>query len=185
MGEIDWNDLAEKLQNENGSSTWLACDAIELIIGHDNIKKAVDYYIDGIGTESSELIRGVLWQIHSKVALHYCYEIFQNSSDLNRRIAAVELMRVLADTQKCSEVLDWIPQFLADPDPTIQNWGIGVLDQLVTSELIDETIAKDMLNTYKNHSSKFVKEQAEQILQAILDKEEFWRKAEKANNSDT
>lgn len=64
--KIDWKILAKKVGalNENGESgsSQYACEAIEILIGEDNLRKAVDYYIEG--GQGSELARFVLWQIH-------------------------------------------------------------------------------------------------------------------------
>jgi hypothetical protein len=59
--------------------------------------------------------------------------------------------------------LPWIPEFLNDSDPDIQGWGIGVLDQLLYSELVWPEEAEDLLKTAEQHQSEHVRERAEWI----------------------
>ena len=91
--------------------------------------------------------------------MSYCYEIFKGPRKLAIRRAAVELLRVVADRR----ALPWIPEFLNDSDPDIQGWGIGVLDQLLYSELVWPEEAEDLLKTAEQHQSEHVRERAEWI----------------------
>ena len=63
---IDWHELAIKVGTirENGESVSSkdAWRALEIIIGEQNLRNAVDYYIDGF--DGSELVRFILGQIH-------------------------------------------------------------------------------------------------------------------------
>ncbi|MCB0127473.1 MAG: HEAT repeat domain-containing protein, partial [Caldilineaceae bacterium] len=133
---IDWKSLALEVGaiqdgSETGSSAF-AQKAIEQIIGVQNVREAVDYYIRG--GPGAELARFVLWQIHSWTAMQYCYEIYQTDSDIERRRGAVELLRVVADRR----VIPWLEEFLTDPDRGIRMWAFGIIDQLLWSEIVEE-----------------------------------------------
>src|SRR5262245_34338481 len=110
---IDWETLARTFgsldeNGEHGSST-IAREAIEILIGKERLRDAVDYYVDC--RPGYELARMVLWQIRPWCAMERCYEIFMGH-DLERRRAAVELLRVAGDHR----VLPWISEFLNDAD---------------------------------------------------------------------
>jgi hypothetical protein len=138
---VDWKLLAQQVGaltkdasvtgwSEIGSSD-LALPAIELLIGEENLRNAVDYYISC--KPGSELARHILWRLHPRSAMQYCYELYKSDSvDIETKISAIELLRVVGDRH----VLKWIPEFLSDRDPSIQSWGIGILDQLLFSRLI-------------------------------------------------
>ena len=59
--------------------------------------------------------------------------------------------------------LPWIPEFLHDSDPDIQAWGIGVLDQLLYSELTWPDEAEKLIETAELHQNNLVREGAERI----------------------
>lgn len=67
MNLNDWEDIARKVgaideNRSESSSSDMARKAIELVLGEEGLGKAVHYYIEG--KPGSELLRGVLWQIH-------------------------------------------------------------------------------------------------------------------------
>lgn len=152
---IDWQSLAEKLQSGNRGGTELARRALIEIIGEEAISASVDHYIDL--RDGSELARSVLWLLRPEAARRRCLEIYQNDSDLERRQMAIELLRVLATR----DTLPWVSTFLTDPDPTIQNWGAGVVDQLLWSELVVPAECAALLHTMKTHPSASVRERYE------------------------
>ena len=88
-----------------------------------------------------------------------CYRIFKESNNLDEKIDAVELLRVVADKR----VLKWVPEFLEHENPGIQNWGIGIIDQLLFSNLCDEEDVAEILDKAKNHSSKYVRDKVEEM----------------------
>jgi hypothetical protein len=72
---------------------------------------------------------------------------------------AVELVRVVADHR----ALSWVAEFLDDEDSHIQVWGVGVLDQLLWSHLIEPEAAEDLLRMAERHQNEAVRERAEFI----------------------
>ncbi len=177
--EIDWKALAVKLgaldeKGESGSDHY-ARQVIELLLGEDNLQKAVDYYISG--EPGSELARSVLWQIRPWSAMKYCYDICKSEKNIETRRSAVELLRVVADER----AMGWIDEFLEDEDADIQMWGAGVLDQLMCSRFVEAEDAKPILQKMEAHANVGVREQAESIRE-LLKREEILDKAIKAIN---
>jgi hypothetical protein len=159
--KIDWEELASRLglltADGESSGSDQARRALELILGEDALRASVDYYLAyGRG---SELARSVLWQLHPWSAMSYCYEIFKGPHAIETRRTAVELVRVVADRR----ALPWISEFLADKDADIQAWGVGVLDQLLWSELIKPEESEDLLRAAEQHANEAVRERAEFI----------------------
>jgi hypothetical protein len=159
--EIDWQKMAAELgllmpDGEKGGSDD-ARRALELIIGEDALRATVDHYI--AYHPGYELARCVLWQLRPWSAMSYCYEIFKGSQKVATRRAAIELLRVVADRR----ALPWITEFFDDSDPDIQAWGIGVLDQLLYSELIWPDEAESLIKTAELHQSARVRDGAERI----------------------
>ncbi|AFY90678.1 hypothetical protein [Chroococcidiopsis thermalis] len=170
---VDWKLLAQQVgalvensasvtgYSEIGSSD-LALQAIEVLIGEENLRNAVDYYISG--KPGSELTRHILWRLHPRTAMQYCYELYKsNTVSIETKISAIELLRVVGDRH----VLKWIPEFLSDRDPSIQSWGIGILDQLLFSRLIYSEDVKDLLLKATEHTNSYVREKAFGLLNCL------------------
>ena len=149
---IDWAHLSNKLGCESSGGTQYARQALSKIIGDDAIIEAVEYYISG--HQGAELARSVLWHIHPEIGMDYCYKIFKEDPDIERRRIAVELLRVVAD----KKALGWADDFLNDPDSDIQAWGAGLVDQLLWSELVEEEDCATLLITIKKHENLQVRE---------------------------
>lgn len=161
---IDWADLSRELDCEFSGGTKYARRALSKILGDDAIRESVDYYISG--ESGSELARSVLWHVQPRVGIEYCYQIFKEETDLDRRRSAVELLRVVAD----ESALKWVPEFLDDPDESIQAWGAGVVDQLLWSNIIDEEDCRDILDSMQSHENSAVKERFEFINEFLADR---------------
>ena len=186
MGEpVDWTELSRKVgQNKSPvytSSTALV--AIEQLIGEDVIRQAVDYYV-AVKPEA-EFVRTILWQLHPWSAMQRCYEIYRFDTNIEYRRGAIELLRVVADAR----ALDWIEEFLADPDPGIQSCGIGVLDQLVfgggirNSEAAMEK-AEKLLILAEKHEDEYVRKTAASIRASLAmseANEKLWSEITKRN----
>lgn len=99
--------------------------ALELMIGEEAIHQAMDYYV--AWKPEAELARNVLWRLRPWSVMQRCYEIYHFSADIEQRRVAIDLLRVVADER----ALDWIEEFLADPNDGIQGWDVGILDQFL------------------------------------------------------
>jgi hypothetical protein len=166
---IDWEQLARQLgllrpDGESGGSD-SALRAIELLLGEDNLKAAADYYVSG--GPGGELARNVLWQLRPWSAMQRCHEIYRSGADVETRCAAVELIRVVADRR----ALPWVQEFLDDPDPGIQTWGAGVVDQLLWSRLAEPEECAALLERMAAHPNANVRGTAEWIQLFLRDRE--------------
>ena len=164
---IDWTALARSLgtlteTGEHGGTNE-AQAALIALLGPRQLEHAVDHYVDF--RRGCELARSVLWLLRPPAAMEHCMRIYREDPDLERRRAAVELLRVVADAR----ALRWIDDFLSDPDGGIQNWGIGVLDQLVYSDLVahEGPAVEALLVRAEAHESAYVREQARFIREMI------------------
>lgn len=161
MMTVDWEALALRLGTlgkgtESGGTNY-ACEALEILLGEDALRAAVDYYISG--GRGSELARSVLWHIHPWSAMKHCYDVYKSGAAVESRRAAVELLRVVAD----GRALGWVDEFLDDADAQIQNWGAGVLDQLIFSWLVDGEEVEGLILRMEGHANPGVRERAEVI----------------------
>jgi hypothetical protein len=166
--EIDWEALAHEfssvqLQEGGGhtefASRSLAVGAVESLIGAERLATAVDHYI--AGRPGSELARSVLWLLHPWASMLRCREIYDSSHDIHARRSAVELLRVVADAR----VLPWVDDFLADPDPDIQGWGILIIDQLLMGNVAELDDCEPFLARARLHPNARVRDAVAQIEQ--------------------
>jgi len=166
---IDWLSLSEEMglitwyeegRNESGG-TREAREAIARILGDDEMRAAVDYYVSG--APGSELARSVLWLLHPVAAMDRCVEIFRSDADIEDRRSAVHLLEVAADTR----TLELVPEFLADPDDVIPMWGIGIVDQLMISNLVDFEDVRTLLSMAEEHPNPRVRHVARSVIEAF------------------
>jgi len=171
-GKISWSLLAEQLGlienepdgwNESGGSGD-AQRALEQVVGEDEMRAAVDYYVTG--EPGCELARSVLWLLKPRSAMVRCREIASTSGDPEVRRSAVELLRVVADRT----VMSWIPEYLADPDEGVQIWGIGILDQLLWDNAVEPEEAESLLLSADQHQNAAVRERAQFIRSFLTDR---------------
>jgi len=158
---IDWEQLAREVGSlrEDGEhcSSDLGLRALEVIVGEDRLRAAVDYYV--AGGRGSELARFVLWALYPWSAMCRCYEIYRSDADVATRCSAVELLRVVGDRR----ALPWVSEFLDDQDPGIQAWGAGMLDQLLWSRLVFPEECEELLKKCRAHPNEQVRETADFI----------------------
>ena len=158
---IDWKSLAESVgalkDGHEMCSSVQALEAIELLIGAENIKEAVDLYV--ARSPGSELIRTVIWQLHSPTAMQRCYEIYKTSPHIDDKRLAIDLLRVAADRR----VLPWIDELLHDSDAGFRGCGISIVDQLLFSGLVDSEEVEHLLQQAESHSDAHLREYAKSI----------------------
>jgi hypothetical protein len=164
---IDWRALALQLGTltkggEFGGSNQ-AREALEVLLGEDNLRAAVDYYISG--RPGSELTRSVLWYLRPWSAMKYCYDIYVSGRCIDSRRAAVELLRVVADER----AVGWVAEFLEDEDADIQSWGGGLLDQLIFSGQVDADDVEELISRAEAHANPIVRDRAE-VIRADMDR---------------
>ncbi len=158
MKQVDWIALAQSASFSSRPNSIAARDAIANLLGDDLMRDAVDAYVVAADA-GSELARSVLWQLHPPVAMDRCKELIETSSNPEVRINAVELLRVVADAR----VLPWISGFLSDPEPGVQFWGVGIVDQLIFSHFVTLEEAEPILRLADASTNTSVREQAAKI----------------------
>jgi HEAT repeat protein len=155
MTAIDWTELAERLgtlrpDGESGSDHYARLALCEII--GTGLADAVEHYVDG--RRGSELVRSVLWLLQPVAAMERCYSIFRTDPEVERRRAAVELLKVVGD----GRVVGWIAELLRDPDRDIQNWGACALDQLVYRKQVEPLDIEPLLRLGEVHENEYVRE---------------------------
>lgn len=154
---IDWQQLAIRFDALHLVDERKAQLALAEIVGDDALRAAVDWYVDG--KAGAELVRLTLWQLRPRAARDRCVEIWRSSDSPERRVTAIELLRAVAT----GEDLALIEELLSDPVEGVQVWGIGVLDQLLWSDLVEPEEAEALLASAATHSNEAVREQCEFI----------------------
>jgi hypothetical protein len=159
--EIDWDGIRVALRSEmpgnDAAGEEAARRALEIALGERTLRDSVDYYV--ALRPARELVRSVLWLLRPWSAMTRCRELAQPPHEVEIRRSAVELLRVLADRR----ALPWVSEFLDDEDPAIQAWGMGLLDQLLWSEMIEPDEAETVLRRAERHQSDGIRERADAI----------------------
>jgi hypothetical protein len=161
LRSVDWHALALDLgtlrdDGESGGSD-LGRRALEVIVGADALRAAVDHYV--AGHPGGELARSVLALLRPWAAMERCLDVWRGNADAGSRRAAVELLRVVADRR----ALAWVTEFLRDPDEGVQTWGAGVVDQLLWSGQVDPEECGPLVEIMQGHPNEGVRRYAELI----------------------
>jgi hypothetical protein len=166
---IGWEELAQKLGyityegsllKESGG-TKNARMALAEIVGDKALRDAVDYNVSG--EPGNETARSVLWLLQPSCAMERCHEIFKFSQDQEERSFAINLLQVVGDAR----ALAWVPEYLADPNPGVQIWGIGIVDQLSWSRNVEPEDYLPIVEAALQHPNKRVRERAREIMAYI------------------
>lgn len=138
---IEWRKVADEIGalnpdgSEQGAGTSSGLRALELLLGEENIRGAVDWWASGEpGAFTAEMVLRI---IRSTVAMNYCYEIYKNEPDTRRAGAAVFLLYEMADDR----VLPWVAEFLEDASMTVRWNGVMALQNILAGPLDDDGIA--------------------------------------------
>uniref|UniRef100_UPI0025E34F3C HEAT repeat domain-containing protein n=1 Tax=Chamaesiphon sp. GL140_3_metabinner_50 TaxID=2970812 RepID=UPI0025E34F3C len=148
--QVEWKKLAIELGAVNLQGTHLSLTAIETLLGEDFFIQAVEYCISL--KEGWGLPEGVL-KILRPLGMKHCYHIYKTSHDLEERISAAWLLKYTSDRQ----VLEYIPELLADPDKNIQAMVAQILDQMLFWRAIDYEDLIPFLEIAVNHSNEEVR----------------------------
>jgi uncharacterized protein len=153
---INWQQLAEQLKalGVYGGGDDSGRRALEVLIGEERIRAAVDYYV--AWKPEHEWVSTVLRILHPWSAMQRCYEIFRTSTDQEFRRAALNLLADIADRR----ALGWITEFLDDEDGDIQNWGMSLLEDLVRGEPEWFEEYDLLLTKAEQHANPYVREYA-------------------------
>jgi hypothetical protein len=160
---IDWDRVSETLSTGGFGGTWVAQMALELIIGEDRFREAVDSYVDG--TPGANLIRLVLDDVQPPSAGRRCIEIFRSQRDLQQRLSAVSLLCLIA----VNDQLYIVEELLDDPNPAIQESGAVVLEKLVESQRRWDPDPEPFIALAETHSNERVRQKAHTIRSEWID----------------
>jgi hypothetical protein len=169
--KANWSVLAREMgtlidsRSEIGGSD-LGTQVIEHLLGAEFFEQAVEHYISG--EPGAELARSVLLRLRPWSGMKHCYEIFKTSKNSDKRTYAVELLPYVGDRR----VLQWIPEFLADPDETIQNLSMRIIDQFLYRHLVCEEDVQPILEAALSHERAYIREQATLYLTTDEDEKE-------------
>lgn len=184
--EIDWVALAaevgsiaptrERWNDEGGMGihesmgTDMAQKGLERIIGTENIRKAVDLFLDL--EPGGAFAGGVLRYIHSSQALDMAYAEYKRG-DPDRAPMAVLLIKNLCHPR----AIEWVSDFLEDD--TVAGWGIGVLDQLLWTHTVEweHPLVQPLMTRAEAHHNENVREQAAFIREYITDRQDAYNYA--------
>ena len=162
---IDWREIASKAGHldPDGSERSPGTDggrrALELLLGEENIREAVDHWADQKPGEFTP--EQVLIIISSTVAMERCYEIYKTNPASSRAGCAVFLLSEMADVR----VLPWVRDFL-DDDNEGHRWnGLMALRRILEGPLGDAGIAtaKELLTKAESDSDQRLQERAREI----------------------
>jgi hypothetical protein len=148
--QVEWKKLAMELGAVNLQGTHLSLTAIETLLGEDFFIQAVEYCISL--EEGWGLPEGVL-RILRPLGMKHCYHIYKTSHDLEERRSAAWLLKYTSDRQ----VLEYIPELLADPDEQIQIIVVQILDQMLFWRAINYEDIIPILELAANHPNKELK----------------------------
>jgi len=167
---IDWRALALEVGdlNPDGSeagcgSTYSAIHALELVIGEENIRGAVDQWISlepGAFTAEKALLI-----LRSTVAMEYCYQIYKNEPNTPRAGMAVFLLSEMAD----SRFMQWARELMEDSNETVRWNALMALNQVFQGALGDEGIAlaKELLAKAEHNHEPRLRERAREIREGL------------------
>jgi hypothetical protein len=166
---INWEAIATLVGDQNwdgnvkrGSGTESGRRALELLIGEENLREAVDYVISlEPGWDTAEMVIKI---IRSRVAMRRCLEIYTTEPGTERACFSVFFLGSFAD----HAALPWIPGFLVDSDKIVRLNGLRVLQNILYEydSLHDEQLgtAKQLLNKSLSDPDPTVRERAMEIL---------------------
>lgn len=99
--------------------------ALELLLGEQNLRDSVDYWIaQEPGCFTAEMVLAI---VRSRVAMERCYEIYKTRRSLHEVNGAIFLLAHIGD----SDALPWVREFLDDEDEAIRWNGLMVLDRIL------------------------------------------------------
>jgi HEAT repeat protein len=164
---IDWKELAKQIGDlkpdgsEKGSGTESGRRALEILIGEENLRNAVDHFISlEPGAFTAEMVLNI---IKSQIAMSRCYEIYKTEPDTYRACSAVFLLGSMADYR----ALSWVREFLEDRSEPVRLNGLRVLQNILYGPADDADIAtaKELIDRAESDSEPTVRERAAQIRQ--------------------
>jgi len=144
---IDWEALAKQIGGlqPDGSERTVGTQggkrAMEILLGEENLRDAVDYFISLCpGAFTAEMVLKI---VQSEIAMKRCFEIYKTEPGTDRACSAVFLLGSMAD----EKTLPWVREFVRDADRAVRLNGLRVLQYILCGPLNDEEMeaAKNLL----------------------------------------
>jgi hypothetical protein len=158
---IDWEGVSNRADGGKGDtySTLTGRRALELIVGEENVRNMVDYWISQ--QPGCFTVESVLSVMRPKIAMDRCYEIYKAESDSEDAVRAVFLLASFAD----DAALPWVGEFLDDRSSGIRWNGLAVLRAIIYGPLGDAAVASvvELLAKAERDSDPRMQERARQI----------------------
>jgi len=160
---IDWEALAKQVGDiTSDGERWGTPSgrrALELLLGEENLRGAVDYWISKKpGRFTAEMVLNI---IRSKVAMERCFEIYKTERGTEQAAGAVFLLASIAD----DEALPWVREFLEDGNRGVRWNGLMVLRTVLLGPLGDAAIAtaKELLDQAASDPDSEIRERTKEI----------------------
>lgn len=156
-GDLNWQGSVRK-----GSGTESGRRALEILLGEENLRAAVDYFISlEPGWDTAEMVMKI---IRSRIAMNRCLEIYKSEPNTERGCSAVFLLGSIADYT----ALPWISDFLKDSSEPVRLNGLRVLQNILygyeTLTELQLATAKELLKGATSDASATVRERATETL---------------------
>ena len=164
---IDWKELAKQIGRLNPDGTEMGCGtasgrrALEILIGEENLRNAVDHFISlEPGAFTAETVLKI---IRSEIVMNRCFEIYKTEPDTDRACSAVFLLGSMAD----DKALSWVGEFLEDSNEAVRLNGLRVLQNILFGPLGDAEIAtaRELFDKAESDPDPAIRERAVQIRQ--------------------
>ena len=164
---IDWRGIATQIGDlnpdgiENGSGTESGRRALEILIGEENLREAVDHFISiQPGAFTAEMVLKI---IRSEIVMYRCFEIYKTEPGTDRACSAVFLLGCMADCK----TLVWVREFLEDASEAVRLNGLRVLQNILYGPLDDDEMAtaRELFDIAESDSKPSVRERAQLIRQ--------------------
>lgn len=162
---IDWKRVANEIGgiddsgNEKITGTQGGRRALEILLGEQNLREAVDYWnSQKLGCFTAEMVLSI---VESQVAMERCYEIYKTQHGSKNACSAVFLLGSFAGTA----ALPWVREFLEDQEQVIRLNGVRVLRRILDGPLGDEdsALAKELLKKGEADPDTEVRERTSQL----------------------
>jgi hypothetical protein len=162
---IDWESIADQVGglDANGNELIVGTQggrrALEVLLGEQNLRDAVDYWnAQEPGCLTAEMVLSI---IESKVAMERCYEIYKTEHGSRDACSAVFLLGSFAG----AEALPWVREFLDDPEQVIRLNAVRVLQRILDGRLGDQDseLAEELLTKGESDADAEVYARTRQI----------------------
>jgi HEAT repeat protein len=166
---IDWNQINHEAGGIDGLGNELPLGmqdggrVIELILGEDNIRSAVECWADRL--HGAFAAQAFLRIARSRLAMEHCYQIYKANPNSSRANRAVYLLSEIAE----SEALPMMAEIINDPDFNHRWHCVIAMEQILSGPIDDEEIeiAKAILSKGESDTSPRLRERAAEIRERL------------------